>query len=175
MPPDYVTISKEVGHALVKVEIHPMSKTSKELRDKAAKALRSSRKMKRGKSRNMMQHIAGSYKELARKDEWLGGEAERSRKRVAKPNRTKTDAKAAEMAGAQIDRLGDQSATHGQRATRKRRLLKGPKEFRDISQGPPQAKELSAWQQVREARCHKDHDLSVGSRIRKFKRRDSHA
>ena len=109
-----------------------MSKASKEFRDKAATSLRSSRKMKRGKSRNLMEHVASSYKELARKEEWLGGEAERSRKRVAKPPGKKAAAKAAEMAGHQIDRLGDRSATDDQRESRKRRLLKGPKEFRDF-------------------------------------------
>jgi hypothetical protein len=39
--------------------------------------------------------------------------------------------KASEMAGEQIDRLGDTSATPEERAGRKRRLLKGPKEFRE--------------------------------------------
>ena len=117
-----------------------MSKASKEFRDKAAKTLRSSRKMKRGKSRNLMEHFAGGYKELARKEEWLGGEAERSRKRVAKPPGKKSTAKAAEMAEAQIDRLADRSATDEQRASRKRRLLKGPKEFREIRDDLPKRK-----------------------------------
>jgi hypothetical protein len=40
--------------------------------------------------------------------------------------------KAAEMAGREIDRLGDQAATGEQRASRKRRLIRGPKEFRDM-------------------------------------------
>lgn len=40
--------------------------------------------------------------------------------------------KAAEMAGHEIDRLGDQAATGEERALRKRRLIKGPREFRDI-------------------------------------------
>ena len=38
--------------------------------------------------------------------------------------------KASALAGKQIDRLADLSATVEQRASRKRRLLKGPKEFR---------------------------------------------
>ena len=42
------------------------------------------------------------------------------------------DAKAAMMAGREIDRLGDQTATREERARRKRRLIKGPREFRDI-------------------------------------------
>jgi hypothetical protein len=36
------------------------------------------------------------------------------------------------MAGRQIDKIGDPSATDEQRQQRKRRLLKGPTEFRDI-------------------------------------------
>lgn len=53
-------------------------------------------------------------------------------KRVGRPSSEKAAAKAAKMAGQEIDRLGDRSATDEQRASRKRRLLKGPKEFRDI-------------------------------------------
>jgi hypothetical protein len=40
--------------------------------------------------------------------------------------------KAAKMAGREIDRLGDQTATREERARRKRQLIKGPREFRDI-------------------------------------------
>jgi hypothetical protein len=40
--------------------------------------------------------------------------------------------KAAEMAGRKIDQLGDRSATDEERASRKRRLIRGPKEFRDM-------------------------------------------
>jgi Arc/MetJ-type ribon-helix-helix transcriptional regulator len=41
--------------------------------------------------------------------------------------------KATEMAALEIDRvLGDQSASGEERASRKRRLLSGPKEFRDM-------------------------------------------
>jgi hypothetical protein len=46
--------------------------------------------------------------------------------------RPKRAAKAREMAGQALDRLIDASATDEERQTRKRRLLKGPKEFRDI-------------------------------------------
>src|SRR5262249_50022793 len=46
--------------------------------------------------------------------------------------RTDRAAKARAMAGRQIDRLSDPSATEEERQRRKRRLLKGPKEFRDI-------------------------------------------
>jgi len=44
----------------------------------------------------------------------------------------KAASKAAELAAQQIDQLSDPSATDEERQTRKRRLLKGPKEFRNI-------------------------------------------
>jgi hypothetical protein len=44
----------------------------------------------------------------------------------------KAAAKASDMAGAEIDRLTDKSAPRAERASRKRRLLKGPGEFRDL-------------------------------------------
>jgi hypothetical protein len=56
------------------------------------------------------------------------------------PPAEKAIAKAAEMAGEQLDHLGDRSATHDQRASRKRRLLKGPKEFRDMRSDLPKRK-----------------------------------
>ena len=40
--------------------------------------------------------------------------------------------KSSEMAGQEIDRLSDPSATEEERQLRKRRLIKGPKEFREI-------------------------------------------
>jgi hypothetical protein len=46
--------------------------------------------------------------------------------------RSKGGPEAAEMAGREIDQLGDQSATSEERASRKRRLIRGPKEFRDM-------------------------------------------
>ena len=36
------------------------------------------------------------------------------------------------MAGQEIDSLGDQATTNEKRARRKRRLIKGPREFREI-------------------------------------------
>jgi hypothetical protein len=44
----------------------------------------------------------------------------------------KAASRASEMAGEQIDKLADSSATDEERHRRKRRLLKGPGEFRDI-------------------------------------------
>ena len=41
-------------------------------------------------------------------------------------------ARASEMAGREIDLLGDPSATDEERELRKQRLIKGPQEFRDI-------------------------------------------
>jgi hypothetical protein len=49
-----------------------------------------------------------------------------------RPVRSKRPAKAREMAGQALDRLIDPSAPDEERHARKRRLLKGPKEFRDI-------------------------------------------
>jgi len=46
--------------------------------------------------------------------------------------RPKRAAKAREMAGQTLDRLIAPSATDEERQSRKRRLLKGPREFRDI-------------------------------------------
>ena len=54
--------------------------------------------------------------------------------------RTKRAAKAREMASQEIDRLSDLSATDEERQRRKRRLLKGPKEFRDIRGKRPKFK-----------------------------------
>jgi len=42
-----------------------------------------------------------------------------------------------EMAGQEIDRLSDPSATYEERQRRKRKLIKGPKEFRDIRHNRP--------------------------------------
>jgi hypothetical protein len=46
--------------------------------------------------------------------------------------RKRSRRKAAKMAGREIDRLGDQTATSEERARRKRRLIKGPQEFRAL-------------------------------------------
>jgi hypothetical protein len=49
-----------------------------------------------------------------------------------RPPSEKASVKAAAMAGNEIDRLCDRSATDEQRASRKRRLIEGPREFREI-------------------------------------------
>jgi Arc/MetJ-type ribon-helix-helix transcriptional regulator len=48
--------------------------------------------------------------------------------------------KASDMAGQVIDKLGDPTATSQERQTRKRRLLEGPKEFRNIRRNLPRPK-----------------------------------
>lgn len=54
------------------------------------------------------------------------------------PNKAKH--RAAELASNEIDRLGAQGATHEERAQRKRRLIKGPREFRDLRENPSKTK-----------------------------------
>jgi hypothetical protein len=54
--------------------------------------------------------------------------------------RTDRAAKARAMAGQEMDRLSDASATEDERQRRKRRLLKGPKEFRDVRSNRPKFK-----------------------------------
>ena len=55
---------------------------------------------------------------------------------VAEPSAPRTRSngapKAAEMASHEINKVGDKSATDEERATRKRRLISGPKEFRSM-------------------------------------------
>jgi hypothetical protein len=52
----------------------------------------------------------------------------------------KTAARASRMAGRQIDKIGDPSASPEERRVRKRRLLKGPSEFRDMRGDQPKLK-----------------------------------
>jgi hypothetical protein len=61
----------------------------------------------------------------------------------ARPRSTNAKRKAAKMAAQEIDRLGDQTATREERARRKRRLIKGPREFRNIRIGPPRGCDIS--------------------------------
>jgi len=49
-------------------------------------------------------------------------------------------AESSKIAARQIDRMGDQAATSEERASRKQRLLKGPKEFRDLRGDAAKAK-----------------------------------
>jgi len=52
----------------------------------------------------------------------------------------KAAAKAAGMAGEMIDRLADKSASPEEQAKRKRRLMKGPPEFREMRDDLPKPK-----------------------------------
>jgi hypothetical protein len=56
------------------------------------------------------------------------------------PAHLKTQGKAADLADEVIDRHADRSATFEERESRKRRLLKGPKEFRDMQRDQPKTK-----------------------------------
>jgi len=60
--------------------------------------------------------------------------------RPMRPRSPKAVAKAVDLAGKQIDKLSDPSATAEERQQRKRRLLKGPREFRDIRGDLPKPK-----------------------------------
>lgn len=59
---------------------------------------------------------------------------------VRKPTKKKTAAKASELAGATIDWLSDKSASPDEQAKRKRRLVKGPSEFREMRGDLPKPK-----------------------------------
>jgi len=58
----------------------------------------------------------------------------------AGPRGKEATSKASKMAGREIDRLSDQSAPVAVRKSRKRRLLKGPKEFRNARVDRPKRK-----------------------------------
>lgn len=60
--------------------------------------------------------------------------------RPARSRSKKSASKASDMAAQAIDRLVDRSAPTKEREARKRRLVKGPKEFRDIRSDLPKAK-----------------------------------
>jgi hypothetical protein len=69
--------------------------------------------------------------------------AERALASTPKPRRRGPHAgaaKATEMAAKEIDRLGDTAATEEQRQSRKRRILKGPAEFRELRKDSPPRK-----------------------------------
>jgi hypothetical protein len=58
----------------------------------------------------------------------------------AKHTSPKAAAKASDMAGRRIDKIGDPSATPEERQDRKRRLIKGPREFREMRGNQPKPK-----------------------------------
>jgi hypothetical protein len=55
----------------------------------------------------------------------------------SQPDKLATAVKASEMASLAIDRLGDKSAPPQEQAKRKRRLVKGPSEFREMRDDLP--------------------------------------
>ena len=63
-----------------------------------------------------------------------------ARAQPLKRREPKAASKALDLAGQQIDKLADSSATVEERQKRKRRLLKGPGEFRDIREDLPKPK-----------------------------------
>jgi len=79
-------------------------------------------------------------------DDWRGKQRDRPSREVAirrlaergglaggtKSPSTESRRKAAEMASIGIEHLGDQSVDNQERARRKRRLIQGPREFRDM-------------------------------------------
>lgn len=83
---------------------------------------------------------------VARIDDWtaispdVNGRSEAIRKLIdlglgapKRANRTgRRDRRALEMAGSEVDRVEDVSATEAEQLSRKRTLLKGPEEFRKI-------------------------------------------
>jgi Arc/MetJ-type ribon-helix-helix transcriptional regulator len=57
---------------------------------------------------------------------------------AARKTRPGATAKIAKIAGRQLDRLGDRTASRKERAIRKQRLLEGPREFRRIRTDLPE-------------------------------------
>jgi hypothetical protein len=51
---------------------------------------------------------------------------------TVRAKKSAASSKSSELAGKQLDKMTDQSASTEEQETRKRRLLKGPSEFRDV-------------------------------------------
>jgi len=62
----------------------------------------------------------------------LAKESQEREASIGKARRVIREAKAAQMASRQLDRLSNPEVTGEQFASRKRKLIKGPEEFRDI-------------------------------------------
>jgi hypothetical protein len=75
---------------------------------------------------------AGAIRQLAERGGLAGG--------TSVPRKGSARA-AAEMAYREIASLGDQSVNNEERARRKRRLIQGPREFRDIRGDPSKTKD----------------------------------
>ena len=68
-------------------------------------------------------------------------EAALANNRPERTVRSRPDPKAKEMAARVIDALADQTTPAENRAKRKRRLLKGPEEFRDMRDDQPKSRQ----------------------------------
>src|SRR5262245_35082148 len=73
--------------------------------------------------------VFGNHSGSIMSSPYLAVDLEAAKSSASAPNRA---AKASEIAAQEIDRISDPSATEEERQVRKRRLIKGPKEFRDI-------------------------------------------
>jgi Arc/MetJ-type ribon-helix-helix transcriptional regulator len=81
-------------------------------------------------------NAGGSRSEAIRRLVELGLTVSQPAKRTS-PNAA---AMASDMAAEQIDKISDASTPEAERHARKRRLLKGPEEFRDMRRDHPRAK-----------------------------------
>jgi NAD(P)H-dependent flavin oxidoreductase YrpB (nitropropane dioxygenase family) len=80
----------------------------------------------------------GTAARLDRPEAWLPAAVVLVQPRRAGPHRGAS--KATDMASKELDRLGDASVTEEERQSRKRRILKGPKEFREMRDDLPRRK-----------------------------------
>jgi hypothetical protein len=89
---------------------------------------------------------------LKKVDEWRRNQRDRPLRAVAirrlterglasGTSRKESRLKAAKMADQEIDCLGDQAVNNEERARRKRQLIEGPREFRDIRANIPKIKD----------------------------------
>ena len=95
----------------------------------APKATLSEIEAQLGELKRLIAQLQSDVKDQLKKGKYDLGPAETEPMKQRSP---KAVAKALDLAGQQIDKLSDQSATAEERQDRKTRLLKGPKEFRDI-------------------------------------------
>jgi hypothetical protein len=119
------------------------------------KSISSARKSSRGRPRVNAVPINTRFPpgDLKRLDAWIARQIDKPsrpeaiRRLVeqalgapAGPVKAGSRRKAAELAGRAIDTLGDQTATVEERTHRKHRLIKGPREFRDVRGDQPKRK-----------------------------------
>jgi hypothetical protein len=79
----------------------------------------------------LLQQVPPARAAAVRRLAEIGLESERPRA-ARRPISKRAASKASQMAGHEIDRLSDQSVAPEERARRKRRLLKGPRELREL-------------------------------------------